>query len=370
MSAITLGRGKMPGAVLGALSAAILLLGALPGQTVAASASNLAIYVPYIGGNCIFVTAPPDKTISLTWKDTTGTVKELRSIPTGVGDPAYCSTKNVIAVGDKLKVRYGSHRHTLTIPTLTAEVNRIRNVVHGTGPAGARLRVQCGAYPFGQFEPCQWAATVTVSSSGKWSTRVPFDLFGGWTMDATWHNSYGDEVGRETTTPYFQVYLRQARFAGVTSPSGSANVTVAHSTMTAKGSGTAVASDPRVGSFKGKFRDSRGHLVTVAPGDYVSSSVSPDATFVVPQITATATAANDHVWGACELTDSYLTVYVELYRHGRLVGAADEGMTDGTFDFNFRHTFPRPINVRAGDKLLVECIQSEGDRAVMVIFAS
>ena len=370
MSAITLGRGKMPGAVLGALSAAILLLGALPGQTVAASASNLAIYVPYIGGNCIFVTAPANKTLNLTWKDAGGTVKEVASVPTDVGDPMYCSAKNVIAVGDRLKVSYGSHNHKLTIPVVTASVNRITDKILGTGPAGTRLRIECGHYPFGQFEPCQWTKSVTVSSSGTWSAKVPFAMFGGWTMDVRWHNAYGDEVYYETTVPYFEVYLGKAKFSGVTTPLESATVTVADSTMTAKGSGTAVAADPRVGSFKGKFRDSRGHLVTVVPGDYVSSSVSPDASFVVPQITATATAANDHVWGACRLSNSYLTVFVELYRHGRLLGAANEGMTDGTFDFNFRHTFPRPINVRAGDKLLVECIQSEGDRAVMVIFAS
>jgi hypothetical protein len=369
MNSITHGRGKLSAAVLGALSAAILLVGALPGPAAAASPSNLALYVPAVGGSCIYVTAPANKTLHLTWKDGSGAVKELASIPTGVGDPMYCAAKNVIAVGDRLKVSYGSHNHKLTIPVVTARVNRITDKILGTGPAGARLRIECGHYPFGQFEPCQWTKSVTVSSSGTWSAKVPFDMFGGWTMDVRWHNAYGDEVYYETTVPYFEVYLGKARFSGVTTPLDSATVTVADSTMTPKGSGSA-ASGPREGTFAGKLRDAGGHLVAVVPGDFVSSSVSKDASFLVPQISATATAADDHVWGQCELTDSYRSVYIELYRNGRLLGAADEGMTDGTFDFNFRHTFPRPVNVRAGDKILVNCIQGEGDRAVLVIFAS
>jgi hypothetical protein len=367
MWSIVRGRGKVPGAAFGAFLAAMLLVGLLPGS-VAAATSNLAINLPAVGGSCMYVTAPANKTLGLTWKDASGAVKEVASVPTGVGDPMYCSTNNVIAVGDKIKVSYGSHSHKLIVPNVAVTVNRITDVIKGTGPAGTRLRIECGHYPFGQFEPCQWTKSVTVNSQGKWSARVPFELFGGWTMDVRWRNAYGDEVYYETTVPYFAVYLGKARFSGVTTPLDSATVTVLNSTMAPKGSGSA-ASGPRVGSFAGKFRNAKGRLVTVLPGDLVSSSVSPDASFVVPQISATATAADDHVWGQCEATDSYLTVYVELYRNGRLLGAADEGMNDGTFDFNFRHTFPRSVNVRAGDKLLVQCIQGEGDRAVLVIFA-
>lgn len=368
MWSIVRGRGKAPGAAFGALLTAVLFVGTLPGSAAAAT-SNLAIYLPAVGGNCIYLTAPPNKTISLTWKDASGTVKEMKSIPSGVGDPAYCSSKNVIALGDKIKVRYGSHSHKLIVPYVTVGVNRITNVIKGTGPAGTRLRIECGGSPFGQFEPCQWTKAVTISSQGKWSARVPFDLFGGWTMSAKWHNAYGDEVYYETTVPYFAVYLGKARFEGVTTPLDSATVTVADSTMTPKGSGSA-ASGPRVGSFAGKLRDAGGQLVTVAPGDFVSSSVSKDASFFVPQISATATAGDDHVWGQCELTSSYNGVFVELYRNGRLLGAANEGMNDGSFDFNFRHVFPKPVNVMAGDKILVKCIQGEGDFAVKVIFAS
>ncbi len=368
MRSLHLGRGKATGALAGAVLVATLLIGALPGSAVAAT-SNLAIYLPAVGGNCIYVTAPADKTLTLTWKDASGTVKEVASIPTGVGDPAYCSSKKVIAVGDKLRVRYGSHSHKLTVPNVTVKVNRVTDRISGTGPVGKRLRIECGALPFGQFEPCQWAKSVTVSSAGTWSAKVPIDLYGGWTMSVKWHNAYGDVVYYETTVPYFVVYLGKARFTGVTTPLDSATVTVADLSLTPKGSGSG-ASGPREGTFAGKLRDADGHLVTVTPGDFVSSSVSSDASFVVPQISATATAADDHVWGQCELTSSYKDVYVELYRNGRLRGAADEGMNDGTFDFNFRHVFPRSVNVMAGDKLLIECIEGEGDRVVKVIFAN
>ena len=44
-------------------------------------------------------------------------------------------------------------------------------------------------------------------------------------------------------------------------------------------------------------------------------------------------------------------------------------MEDGSFDFDFQHAFPDPVNVKAGDKLYVECVQTEGDFAVKVIIA-
>lgn len=362
------GRGKVPGAAFGAFLAAMLLFGLAPGSAAAAT-SNLAIYLPAVGGSCMYVTAPPGKTLSLTWRNASGAVKEVASVPTGVGDPMYCSTRNVIAVGDKIKVSYGAHSHKLTVPNVTVSTNRVTNRISGTGPAGVRLRIECGHSPYDQFEPCLWAKAVTVSSTGTWSVKVPFDIFGGWTMDVRWRNAYGDVVYYETAVPYFEVYLGKAKFAGFTTPLDSATVTVADSSLNPKGSGTA-ASGPREGAFAGKLRNAKGRLVSVAPGDVVSSSVSDDASFIVPQISATATAADDHVWGACELTGPYKWVFVELYRNGRRLGTANEGASDGTFDFNFRHVFFQSVNVRVGDKLLIECIQGEGDRAVKVIFAS
>jgi hypothetical protein len=340
----------------------------LPG--VAAAASNLAIYVPAINGNCLYFRAPANQTLTLTWKDSAGALKESASIPTGVsGDPNYCSTSNVIEVGDHLKVTLGSNSHKLTIPNITARVNRVTDVIKGTGPVGAHLGIDCGGGPFGAFEPCQWHKNVTVNSAGNWSVQIPFDVYGGWTMHASWFNSYGDLVSRNVTVPYFQVFIGQARFSGIARPGISAMVDLQDASMVDKGSASA-DSDPITGWFTGQLRDDANHVVPVAVGDRVSSDIAPDASFVVPEIDARATAADDHVWGQCELTPAYnLGVFVELYRNGHLRGAAWEGFTDGTFDFDFQHTFPDPVNVMAGDKLFVKCIQGEGDFAVKVIFA-
>ncbi|MEP7158519.1 MAG: hypothetical protein ABI797_03765 [Chloroflexota bacterium] len=334
----------------------------------AAATSTLAINVPQIDGNCLYIKAPANRTVTLTWKDYAGGLKESASIPTGSDDPLYCSTSNIIEVGDKLKVVMGSKSHKLTIPSLTGRINRVTDVIKGTGPAGAHLTIYCGASPFGGFEPCQWSKNVTVSSAGTWKVQTPLDLVGGWTMDVTWHNSFGDVASFDVTAPWFQVFIGQARFSGVAQPLSTATVDLDDSSLEFKGSGSGDAA-PRTGWFTGQLRDAQGDLVTVAAGDHVGSDVAAGASFVVPMIVANATAADDHVWGSCELTPTYEGVWVELYRDGHLRGVALEGFTDGTFDFDFQETFPDRANVMVGDKLFVKCIQGEGDYAIKVIFA-
>jgi hypothetical protein len=352
--------------IIGLSLMAVLLV---PGSV--AAASPLSMYVPRIAGNCVYIEAPANKTLTLTWKDSASMLKESASIPTGAyGDPRYCSASHVIEVGDRLKVVLGSNSHKLTIPNLTARINRVTDVIRGTGPAGARVSVECGHSPFGQFEPCQWHKTVTVNSAGNWSAQIPFDVFGGWEMNAAWFNAYGDLVYREVTTPYVQVFLDKARFSGVTRPLSSATVDLADEALVDKGSGTG-DSGPLVGSFIGEFRNTDGDLVTVEPGDHVSSSVATDASFVVPEISATATAANDRVAGECGYTGEFHGVVVELYRNGHMRGFTLDGYTDGTFDFDFKDAFPSDTDIRAGDKLFIKCITNDGfDYAVKVIFAT
>jgi hypothetical protein len=346
----------------------LLAVTLLPGTV--SAAPNLAIYVPAINGDCLYFEAPADKTLTFVWKDYAGALKESASIPTGAGgDPNYCSTSNIVEVGDRLKVTLGANSHKLTVPNITARVNRANDVIKGTAPAGAHLSIECGGGPFGAFEPCQWHKSVTVNSTGNWSVQIPFDVYGGWRMHAAWYNAYGDLVYRNVTVPYFQVFLGQSRFSGVARPDTTATVDLDDSSLNFKGTGSDDA-DPITGWFNGQLRDINGDLVTVAVGDHVGSDVASGAHFVVPSISATATASDDHVWGQCELTPAYgLGVFVQLYRDGQLRGEAWEGFTDGTFDFDFQETFPDRANVMAGDKLFVKCIQGEGDFAVKVIFA-
>ena len=340
---------------------------ALPATTAAATPSPMAIYVPRLDGPCMFFTAPANQTIALVWKNSIGVIKESTSIPTGTGgDPMYCSSSNVVQVGDLLKASNGPKTHKLTIPNLTAEIDRETDTMSGRGPVGT-LRIECGGSPYGQFEPCQYVKIVTVNSSHRWSLHLPFDLFGGFTMSAKWHNSYGDIVYRWATTPYFRVFLGQARVSGFGVPDTQPSVLLEDSSHMQKGMVmTTAATD---GSFSGTLRDGSNHKVNVQPGDYAISDIAGDADFQVPTITATATASNDRVVGQCELNGTYNGVFVELFRNGHRVGAAYEGLNDGSFDFDFRHTFPDPANVKVGDKLFIGCIQGEGDRAIKVIFA-
>jgi hypothetical protein len=87
------------------LGLSLLTVMLLPGVAAAHTESPLSMYVPAIGGECLYFRAPADQTLTLVWKNSAGALKENASIPTGVsGDPDYCSTSNVIEVGDRLKV--------------------------------------------------------------------------------------------------------------------------------------------------------------------------------------------------------------------------------------------------------------------------
>ncbi len=255
------------------------------------------------------------------------------------------------------------------MPNLTATIDRVTDTMSGRGPAGSKLRIECGGSPFGQFEPCQYTKNVTANGSGNWSQHIPIDLFGGFTMSVKWHNDFGDIVYRWVTTPWFEVFLGQAQWSGVGSANSSPSILVQDASSAQKGTDTATAGPD--GSFSGFVRDNADHKVNIQPGDHVTSDIASDAEFVVPDISATANAANDHVRGQCELTDTYGGVFVEVYRSGQLVGAALGGASDGTFNIDFGHASPttHKANIKVGDQVLVKCIEGSGDYAVKVIVA-
>jgi hypothetical protein len=333
----------------------------------AAAASDLAIRVPRIGGPCLFISAAADQTLTLKWKDASGHVKEVTSIPTTTaGDPLYCSADNVVEVDDTLKVSNGTQSHKLKVPYVTASIGRAEDRMGGRGPAGKQLTVECGGSPFGQFEPCQFTKKVTVGDDQTWSVQIPFDITGGFTMDVKWKNAYGDVVYVWATTPYFQIFLNDSRWSGFAIAESTPRILVDDG-FTGRNTARAGAD----GSFAGVIHHGSNQTVSVQPGEDVRADVASDAEFTVPQITATVNSATDRVKGTCELNGTYAGAYVQVYRGNDLLGAGVGGDSTGAFKVDFGHEQVQvaKVNIKPGDTIYAACLQGEGDRAIKVITA-
>src|SRR5688500_6902794 len=137
----------------------VLLIG-LAAQPAAAATYPITFdYVP-IGRAFIVGTATPNATLTLVWKDRKGARKMRQTVPVNeFGDWVYRMPHNsppIVAIGDRLRASDGSSTHTLVVPELTMNINRVNGVMKGRGPAGEYVNLLCHGGPFPQFEPCIW----------------------------------------------------------------------------------------------------------------------------------------------------------------------------------------------------------------------
>lgn len=344
-----------------------MLVALVPGALAGAAPRPIVFDYLQLGSPCVYATAPAGASVELTWKDSSGALKFRETQVAGQsGDLYYCSPDppTLLAIGDRLKATDGSVTHLLVIPELTIKVNRIRNSVKGTGPAGATLRVECGGGPLPSFEPCIWRKLVVTSSEGKWSKLVPWDVIGGEMMFVRWKGAAGDIVYAMAITPYLTVTLGQARFSGATATGQTAHLTLADPTTHVVEASASPVGGPSGGTFTGRFRDVLGNSVPVQPGDELDADVAPDADMIVPDIKASASAATNIVSGRCFDTGrSVRTVFLHLFRAGHERGWALEGTDDqGNFEIDMlADGFREPVNVKVGDRILVACMQTSGD---------
>jgi len=349
------------------LASALMLAALAPVALAGASPTPIKFDYLQIGSQCVYASANPGSSVELVWRAAGGAVKLQETQVTGeFGDLYYCSNNpsTVLAIGDRLRATDGSIAHRLVIPELTINVNRVNDSLKGRGPAGATLRVECGGGPLPSFEPCMWRKLVIASSEGKWSKIVPWDVIGGSMFFVRWKSGSGDIVYAMAITPYVTVTLGQARFSGATGAGRTANLTLADATTHAVKASASVVGGPSGGTFSGKFRNMVGNGVAVSPGDELSADIAPDADMIVPDIDATASAASNIVSGRCFDTGrSDRLVFLHLFRGGEERGWSLEGTeADGTFAIDMSADgFRNPVNVKVGDRILVQCMQTGGD---------
>lgn len=357
-------RTHAPKATVIAVGAALLLAVSLPG--IAAAAPVPIRFDISLGAACVGGTANADAAVNLVWKNAIGAVKAQVTVTSIYGRWSYCAPNpsTVAAVGDSIKASAGSSTHTLVLPRLTVNVNRVDDVVRGEAPAGAMVRLSCWGGPLPTFEPCQWRARVRVAANGSWSLRPGWDILGGESFGLRWLSPSGDKVWADGTGPFVTVTLGSSRFSGATRPNQTAHLVMRDGTsFDVLAMGSAV-SDASGGNFSGRFRDNEGHAVSISATDILSSDISPDIDWVVPDIEASASASTDVVSGRCfDAGTAGDLVQIRLSRAGQERGWAIEGTeNDGSFAVYMPGIgFPDPAVVKSGDKILISCMQSNAD---------
>jgi len=326
-----------------------------------------------IGSKCVGGTTDPNTTFNFDWKTAGSSTVASQVVTTdGSGDWTVCSSGHLATQADTLSASNDSGTNVYTVPNLTISVDRIKGGLSGRAPAGSIVRAHCD-FANG-FEGCVWHNQVRSGPNGHWSMNIPFTVDGGETYDVRVTGSEGSKTTAVGTAPFVNVELGSAVVSGALDPSATRTIWLYDGSMTLKGTAKVMGSAYN-GTFSTKFRDSQGHAVNVAAGDTVNATkITSEANLTVPEVTATATASNDRVVGSCADTGRSLGyANVSLYRTGLLRGYASfEGDGNaGNFDFNFRHLdpFDNEANVKPGDRLVINCIQSGNDGVLLTILA-
>ena len=338
------------------------------------AASLPTAFTVTIGTKCVSNNAEPNTTFSFKWKTAGGTTVAHQDVTTDdSGAWTVCSSGHLATQGDTLSASNGSGTNVYTVPNLTIAVDRVKGGLSGRAPAGSIVRAHCD-FTNG-FEGCVWHNQVRAGPHGYWSMNIPFSVDGGQTYDVRVTDSDGNRTAAVGTAPFVNVEIGSAAVTGALDPSATRTIWLYDGSMNLKGTAK-VTGAAFNGTFSTKFRNSQGHAVDVAVGDTVNATkISSDATLIVPAISATATASNDRVTGSCQDTGRSLGyANVSLYRTGHLRGYAGfEGDgNNGVFDFNFRNLgpFDNEANVKPGDRLVIDCVQSGNDGVLLTIFAS
>jgi hypothetical protein len=346
-----------------ALLSALMVVGLMPASV---SAATRPITISVVkGDHCLYGRASDDAVLQITWKDANGNRKlRVNDDADGSGHWDYCSTQNNVKVetGDWISAKdvATGETHLLIVPTLTAFGNRVRDVYKGFGPAGNYIKLIC-AFSNG-FEPCQQTWRVRVSNEGKWSLRPGWDVGAGETIAAQWKSAAGDFVRAIATPPILTVRIGSPRVVGETR-SGSALTVVLKRGPALDVRATAnLHSSPFDGAFAGPLKNQAGSKVNVRPGDLISSDISADLQWVVPDIQATSDSQTGNVDGRCDYDDplgpQQGDFEVRVFRNGEFIDRSS--IVDSMDEEGF---FNVVLDFQLGDQLVVRCGMSTGDWA-------
>ena len=317
--------------------------------------------------NCVEGSGAQGPTVNVVWRNSNGTLKAQASTASSNGTWSFCSSDQSIWLAplDKLNVSDGSSTRSYVVPNLSMAVDRVSELVTGTGPAGRTLRL-CPYRPFNDFVRCH---SVRIAQDGTWEYRDGDGITGA-TIDIRWVSPNGDELYMSAQSQELNVTLGKSTTSGTTGiPRG-----MAHLELNNGSKATADVISDRYGQFSAQFVDDHGHPVNVIAGDHVTASIASDADWIVPTISATPDRVNDTVTGVCEQTptaETYLQVEAVHSGHHRGWALADTDES-GNFTADFRDPggFFSDTNIIRGDRLIISCYQQRVDTAQLKVIVN
>lgn len=348
-----------------AATAAIALASILaPGNALATTTSpirfDMTIYGPCVQGWAVGAVT------SVVWRDAGGELKAagVPEYQSEGGFWEFCPADQTVVPGDRITVSDGSYTRKYVVPDLTLVIDRVHNIAYGTGPAGRTIHL-CGSFSFYWAYGDCWS--LRADQDGKWTFDPHRDLYGGMEANLTWTSPNGDRLFLQAFPPELGVTLGESTFSGWASPLTAVQVSLDNGRVF-----TSSAATNRNGSFSGAFMDSGGNPISVSPGDHVHApSLAADADWIVPEIEGSANRVTDVVRGSCSDTGTSMhDVRVSVVRpDGHVRGSQFLSIrSDGTFRASFRNYFgggdiPVSANMRLGDQIRIDCLQTTGDWA-------
>lgn len=315
---------------------------------------QLDMYTSCIGGS-----AAPSAVLTFDWRDSTGLRKVKKSISTSAtGTWEYCSRDPDVwvAQNDKIKVSDGSSSRNYTVPNVTMNLDRATGIATGTGPAARTIRL-CSVW--GYFNDWEHCYSVRIGTDGTWKYDSGMGGFFRVDVQLRWKSPKGDRIGIYEHAPFADLTVGKSTVSGYALPRAKV---VLHAGRTS----TARTTADEHGRFTAVFRTASGHARAIRVGDHIfSKSFASDEDWIVPLTEASVDVDTDVVAGTCH--QAVLTselVRIDVRRNSKDKGSAfGTTESDGTFSINMQDpdSFGDIVDIRSGDKVIVNCYQESGD---------
>ena len=262
--------------------------------------------------------------------------------------PGYRIKATAFNINGKLGVR------RLTVPNLTATVNRDTDTVSGKAPKGSRLVIEVFDSRWDAWnEPYYVEQAVKTDDTGSYTHDFSA---GGASASVTWSNATGTASVQRASVwaPFIAVGVGWADFYGIARRNVHIEATLTDGAANVFAVGHAVGD--RSGNYSGVFADANEEDYQLRAGDWLTvPAIGPDVNWRVPAGIQKVNATTDVVSGECFPGGRY-----GLYATDPVTGEAYQfGSADASGQFTADLT--PLINVTRNSWVQATCWTSEGD---------
>ena len=344
---------------------ALLIAGVAP----VAAASNVNVFAE-IGASQVFGQhAGAHKAVKLEWRDSDGALKSKQSV-VSASDGSWISDAEpgeVVEAGDTIKMTIGATSATYTVAAITANADRVSDMVSGRAPANSQIVVTVWNFNGGFVDYTQEQEVVAVNGVGSYSADFSTgssasDIKGFDAVFATLIDNRGDASEYSLSASALRIWEGRAAFDVVGNPGSSAEATLTRSATQL--SDVTVPIGPDAFRDGNSFVDADGQRVRSQAGDQVQSNASSDENFTLPNVVITANKSTARATVNCGLGNGYGVEIVVLDRYGNAFGFG-YGFTANGGVFTVK-----ALKIKSGYKIDAYCKLATGDVVAKVLTVS